>query len=248
VVLASRNAQILREIGMTMNFKKDSSLALKAQLLGQSVAHLAPLNKDESSPLIHKELVFPYSEMVAAASKDNIVIEIASGFRSFDRQLAIFNNKFTGKTDIKDKENNIVDITTLSELEILHAILLYSALPGASRHHWGCDIDVYAPNLLNIDETLQLEPWEYEEKGPMHKLNIWLSNYACDFGFYRPYQTFQGGVAEEPWHLSYKPIADIYMQSFDIKTLKECIENSSIKAKKTILENLPLITKRYIQL
>ena len=231
-----------------MNFKKVTPSALKSQRLGQCVDHLVSLKKGESSPLIHKELVFPYSEMVVAANKDNIVIEIASGFRSFDRQLAIFNNKFTGKTDIKDKDNNIVDITTLSELEVLHAILLYSALPGASRHHWGCDIDVYAPNLLSSDETLQLEPWEYEDNGPMYKLNVWLNNYAGDFGFYRPYKTYQGGVAAEPWHLSYKPIADIYEQSFDITTLEECIENSTIKAKKTILENLPLISKRYIQL
>ncbi|MCZ8486094.1 D-alanyl-D-alanine carboxypeptidase family protein [Vibrio lentus] len=31
-----------------------------------------------------------------------------------------------------------------SEQQKLSAILRWSALPGASRHHWGCDFDVFA--------------------------------------------------------------------------------------------------------
>lgn len=214
-----------------------------AQILGQTDVHLHYVSERFA---IHQAMKGALELMVSAAKTDGIEIEIASGFRSFDRQLMLWNNKFSGKTPIKNSDGGVVSLEHLSALELVHSILLYSALPGASRHHWGCDIDVYAPNLLTEGYQLQLEPWEYSGQGPLAKLSIWLGQYAHQFGFYFPYATFQGGVAEEPWHLSYLPLAQQYQKAFDVGLLVEALNNSAILGKHVIIENIDGIAKRYI--
>jgi len=213
------------------------------QVLGQTELHLHYLNERVA---IHKEMKVAWLNLAAAAKADAIELKIASGFRSFDRQLMLWNNKYSGKTAIKNLAGETISTESLSPLTLMHSILLYSALPGASRHHWGCDIDVYAPNLLAKDYSLQLEPWEYSEQGPLAKLTVWLSQHAHQFGFYFPYASYQGGVAAEPWHLSYAPLAQQFQQNFDIALLAKTLEHSSILGKAVIIENLEDIATRYI--
>ena len=214
-----------------------------AQVLGKTEQHLVYLNERVA---IHREMKPAYTLMVEAARTDAIEIEIASGFRSFERQLMLWNNKFSGKTLIKDITGDVISPENLSPLALAHSILLYSALPGASRHHWGCDIDVYAPNLLADGYQLKLEPWEYSEQGPMARLSEWLTKYAHQFGFYFPYAIYQGGVASEPWHLSYLPLAQQYQSAFDINALAKTLSNSALLKKEIIIENLDEIANNYI--
>jgi len=197
---------------------------------------------------IHKEMLQPYEQLQAAAQQAGFDLTIASGFRSFERQLMIWNNKFTGKTAIKDAQGNTVNINNLTKLEKVHAILLYSALPGASRHHWGCDIDIYAPNLLSTGKTLQLEPWEYQKEGPFASLSAWLTMHIQTWDFYFPYASYQGGVAAEPWHISYAPISHKYQQHFNIKALAKVLEHSTIQGKETIVSHLDDIIARYVDI
>lgn len=214
-----------------------------AQLLGQTEQHLHYISERVA---IHQKMENDFTAMVNAAKAESIELRVASGFRSFDRQLMLWNNKFSGKTPIKNSAGEVVSLQHLSALELVHSILLYSALPGASRHHWGCDIDVYAANLLAKDYQLQLEPWEYSEQGPLARLSAWLEQHAHQFGFYLPYATFQGGVAKEPWHLSYLPLAQQYQQAFDIDLLVQALKNSTILGKQVIIDNIDDIAKRYI--
>ena len=214
-----------------------------AQLLGQTEEHLYYVSERVA---VHQQMKSAFDTMVTAAKADAIELTIASGFRSFDRQIVLWNNKFSGKTPIKNSAGEVVSPAHLSPLELAHSILLYSALPGASRHHWGCDIDVYAPNLLAKDYQLQLEPWEYSEQGPLATLSTWLVQHAHQFGFYFPYASFQGGIAKEPWHLSYLPLAQQYQQAFDVELLAQALKCSSILGKKVIIDNIDNIAKRYI--
>lgn len=213
------------------------------ELLGTTEQHLHFLDERVA---IHKDMLPAFQALSIAAQKAGIHLKIASGFRSFERQLLIWNNKFSGQSTIKDNQGNIIDKSSLSDDELMHAMLLFSALPGASRHHWGCDIDVYASNLLADDYQLQLEPWEYSEQGPLSKLSIWLNKYAHQFGFYFPYATYQGGVAAEPWHLSYAPLAQHYQKGFNKINLEEVLLTNEISGKKIILNNLDNIIERYI--
>lgn len=228
---------------------------LSAQLLGLTDNHIHYFTQNHNQKTgqsvnsrslgIHHLMLADFQALVASAAKADIEIKIASGFRSFERQLLIWNNKFTGKAAIKNINGEQVNISELNEFEIIDAILLYSALPGASRHHWGCDIDIYAANLLN-GQALQLEPWEYEQSGPMAKLSTWLTENAQKFGFYFPYDSFRGGIAAEPWHLSYAPLAKKYQSALSLDELQQCLLQADIAGKQAIIENLPTITKRYI--
>ncbi len=216
---------------------------LANQVYGKTAEHILFFSETLG---INKAMLKSYRALETLAKKSNIEIKVASGFRSFDRQIQIWNNKVAGKTTIKDKENNIIDTRKFSELELVHAILLYTALPGASRHHWGCDIDIYAPNLIKDNYQLKLEPWEYYSQGPFAKLSQWLKLHGSKFGFYFPYDKYRGGVAEEPWHLSYAPLAEVYQSAFNIDELAQCIEQSDMLAKKTVLDNLHKFTQMYI--
>ena len=224
---------------------KNSKTELLAQFLGLSTNHLHFINKNQA---IHQEMVNAFNQLTRHAKQDNIELTIASAYRSFDRQLLIWNNKFSGKTSILDSRNNIVDISKMSAIDIVHAIMQYSALPGTSRHHWGCDIDVYAANLIDENYQLKLEPWEYEKQGPMAALTSWLDEHAQQYGFYRPYAEYQGGVAVEPWHLSYQPIAKTYQQAYSLEALANCLKQSDILAKQAILDNLTALVSRYVVL
>lgn len=227
------------------------------QLLGLTDQHIHYLTNDnavksgqaslKAQTGIHKQMCTAFKALKQSAKKEGIELKIASGFRSFERQLLIWNNKFSGKTAIKNSSGDTIDISSLSDSQIIEAILLFSALPGASRHHWGCDIDVYAPNLLAADTSLQLEPWEYQTSGPLERLAHWLTEHAAKFDFYLPYDCYRGGVAEEPWHLSFAPLAEQYQSTFNLEKLQACLINSDIAGKMIIIDNLSYIESRYIK-
>ena len=91
----------------------------------------------------------------------------------------------------------------------MFAILTWSALPGASRHHWGTDIDVFDKQKVESSgQKFELVTGEYESDGPCSALAHWLEDNIQNFGFSLPYASYTGGVAREPWHLSYRAIAD----------------------------------------
>ncbi len=213
------------------------------EILGLTTKHLIQLSP---SIAIHKDMLLAYQALTKEAKKVNINLSIASGFRSFERQLLIWNNKFIGITPIKNSSGSTVNIKNLSSNDILHAILLFSALPGASRHHWGCDIDIFASNLLPEKTKLQLEQWEYEKNGYFEKLSNWLMEHAHKFDFYFPYDKYRNGVAAEPWHISYMPVAKKYQEKVSCELLMHYLLNIDIKGKQSIMEQLPEIFQRYI--
>jgi len=223
---------------------------LQAQILGLTDSHIHYFAQNAQFPEkkvgIHQQVLPAFQALVAKGKKAGITIEVASGFRSFERQLLIWNNKYTGKSAVKNIDGKTLALAELSSLEKIQSILLFSALPGASRHHWGCDIDIYAPNLLSKEQALQLEPWEYEPTGPMAKLTEFLAKEAQPLGFYFPYDNYRGGVAAEPWHLSYAPLAKKYQQAMDISALKQCLTETNIEGKNTIINELTNIVEQFV--
>ena len=187
--------------------------------------------------------VAAFEEMQAEASKVGLDMQIASSYRDFNRQLLIWNAKWTGQREVLDINEQPVDMSRLSDEKKLHAVLLWSALPGASRHHWGTDLDVYDKKAVDATgQPLQLTQREYSAGGPCHGLAIWLEHHANEFGFTLPYAKYKGGVAAEPWHISHAdPSAKLVEQSI----LKEQIESCNIEGKTVILNNLEEIISRY---
>lgn len=206
------------------------------QLTGRSRTHLEEL-KDPPCAL-HLEVVRPFLAMRAAASADGIELVAFSGFRDFDRQLAIWNGKFRGERPLQDRAGKPLDALALSPAERVAAILWWSALPGASRHHWGTDFDVVDARAKPPDYKLRVVPEEYLAGGPFHRLTRWLDAHMHAFGFYRPYATDLGGVAPEPWHLSHAPVAARAEAAFSLDGLREVLVASAIDGKDEVLAAL----------
>ncbi len=213
------------------------------QLTGRSDHHIHWYSKNIG---IHHKVVEPWNNMVKAARKAGFNLAIASGYRSFERQLSIWNRKYSGELTVKDVDNQLLDITKLSPQQQLEAILTYSALPGTSRHHWGTDLDFYDPSCLDEDQSLQLEPWEYIDSGPFSLLTAWLFENAQEFGFYFPYDKYRGGVACEPWHLSYFPLAHLYEQELTSEMVNECIMLSDMLGQKEVIKQVELILTQFV--
>ncbi|MEQ3513697.1 M15 family metallopeptidase [Pseudoalteromonas sp. BZB3] len=209
---------------------------------GLSEAHLTEYKGKQ----LHQEIVDDFRALELAAKNAGFDLEIASAYRSFERQSLIWNNKFSGKRPILNANNEPVDIANLSEIEIIQAIMLYSAMPGASRHHFGTDLDVFAPNLLKLGQTLQLEPWEYQFDGPFYTLNTWLDENLSKFGFYRPYEEFRGGVAEEPWHISHIACSKGLFEYQNIENIKQALKASNVLGHNILIENMPSLYERFV--
>jgi len=158
-----------------------------------------------------------------AAVEVGFRLEIASAYRSYERQLAIWNAKLAGERPVLDDDDQVVDLVTLSEEECVRCVLRFSAMPGASRHHWGTDLDVFDAAAVDDDYRVQLSLAEVDASGPFGPLHEWLDQRIAagkSFGFYRPYDEDRGGVAAERWHLSYAPLAIPYEQGSSAEVLR----------------------------
>lgn len=200
---------------------------------------------------LHRDVLPALKRLTERAAGEGFDLCVASGFRSFERQLVIWNAKAQGLRPVLDDTGAVVDLSVLGELEKVIAIMRYSALPGGSRHHWGSDLDVYDRNGLTQGDAVQLLPSESEPGGPFYEfhrwLNVQLANGRCE-DFYRPYDIDRGGVAPEPWHLSYAPLAQQYQSQFTVDMLSTVIEHADIEFKATILDNLSYLFQRFITL
>lgn len=217
------------------------------QLTGQTASHV--VSNDISRPAVRLQApVFAaYSAMHSAAADAGLSLAIASGFRDFDRQLGIWNRKFSGAAPLYTIDGAQLDYNSLAVGEIVDAIMTWSALPGASRHHWGTDLDVYDPRPFAAgDKSLQLVPEEYDEGGPCHELALWLQRHAQDFGFFFPYRQYRGGVAAEPWHLSYHTLAAQAQQQLSLEVLQQALTDADLAGKDYVLACLPELKERYV--
>lgn len=176
-------------------------------------------------------------------------LAVASAFRSFDRQLAIFNAKACGERPVHDDAGNPLDMAALDEMGKLHAILRFSALPGASRHHWGTDLDVYDAAAMPADYRLQLSPAEVAPGGLFDALHCWLDERMAEggsHGFYRPYRSDRGGVAPERWHLSYAPLALDCERRLSPAVLRAAWTGAQLEMRDLVDAQLEALFDRYV--
>lgn len=215
-------------------------------LTGRSAAHLVTLG--DGPHRLQQDAALAFEKMRQAARQAGFDLQPASTFRDFDRQLAIWNGKFRGERPVLDKNSQPVEISSLTTPERCELILRWSALPGASRHHRGSDLDVYDPSRLPAGQSLQLEPWEYEEGGYFYPLNQWMTAHMAEFGFYRPYAKDRGGVAVEPWHLSFRPLAAECERLLTPQVLISAWAGKDVAAADWLARQMPVLFPRFIAL
>lgn len=221
-----------------------------AAVVGQTDVHLCTTAEAERvGARIHTEAVEPFARLRAAAAREGFELTILSGYRGFEQQLSIWNRKARGELAVLDSTARPLDIATLAPEELAFAILRWSALPGASRHHWGTDIDVYDAAAKPRDYEVELIPAEVERGGMFAPLHEWLDTRMADgtaFGFYRPYDADRGGVAPERWHLSYAPVAAVYTRLLTPELLRRTIAAADMLLKDAVLAHLEDIYERFV--
>jgi LAS superfamily LD-carboxypeptidase LdcB len=214
------------------------------ELTGRATTHVRDVPELECR--LHVDVAEPAARLRVAAAAAGIDLAIVSSFRDFDRQVGIWNGKFRGERPLLDIRGQPLDAANLDESARVEAILLWSALPGASRHHWGTDIDVIDRAAVPPHYRPQLTIEEYTGNGPFAPLNDWLAANLGDHGFFRPYTTDLGGVHPEPWHLSYAPVSRGALNALTLDVLREAIETSELLGREQVLARLPAIYSRYV--
>lgn len=146
---------------------------------------------------LHRETWKAFKSMADAAAADGIKLILRSATRNFEHQKSIWEGKWTGSRLIEEGANAAEKYPDPKTRAL--RILLYSSMPGTSRHHWGTDIDLN--NFTN----------EYFKEGKGAEIYEWLVANGPSFGFCQPY-TAKGsdrpyGYEEERWHWSYIPLA-----------------------------------------
>jgi LAS superfamily LD-carboxypeptidase LdcB len=204
------------------------------------------LQQDDLHAAVHASALEPFLDMKADAARSGIDLTIASGFRDFDAQQRIWDRKYRGERPLYDAHGNVRDHSVLSPGELVEAIVCWSAVPGASRHHWGTELDVIDAAALPRGYRVALLPHEAEPGGVFHGLHVWLDAHMTRYGFFRPYRTFRGGVLAEPWHLSYAPVSVQALQRLTQELLYEAVSASDILGKEIVLARLADIHSRYV--
>lgn len=154
---------------------------------------------DKAGRYIRKETLGAFIRMFEAALKDGIQLRIISATRNFEAQKKIWEDKWFGRRILEDGVNAYKDISDPKARAL--KILLYSSMPGTSRHHWGTDIDINS-----------LDP-KYFAKGKGKKEYQWLVKNGPHYGFCQTYTEFSDqrktGYQPEKWHWTYMPVSSI---------------------------------------
>lgn len=178
---------------------------------------------------LHKESYAAFVRMYEAAQKDGINFTILSATRNFNRQKEIWEGKWKGSIKVGGKD---LSVTVPDPVERARTILLYSSMPGTSRHHWGTDMDI---NSLDN---------HYFDSGKGKAEYEWLVAHAHEYGFCQPY-TAKGverpnGYEEERWHWSYMPLAKKYLSAYGRQVTPDMIggfDGAETAAKLNVIEN-----------
>lgn len=173
--------------------------------------------------VLRKEAGDAFEQMCEAAAKEGIEMYSQSSYRSYNRQLAIWERKFK-----KFSSHGY------SDKQVIKKIIEYSTIPGTSRHHWGTDLDI-----IDLKVTMPSDPLlerHYLSGGVYSKLYDWMLTHANTYGFYQVYTNDmqRNGFKFEPWHWSYKPLATEMLKNYLAIDLKKFFKEMTISGKDSI--------------
>jgi len=147
---------------------------------------------------LQKEVKGALDSLVAAAARDGISLSVISATRNYQVQKRIWENKISAKS-----AGNFNQLDKYQRLSIVQNILSYSAMPSTSRHHWGTDVDFCSVDL------------SFWRSNSGKRCSAWLKENAADYGFALVYtQGREGGYHHEPWHWSYLPLSELFLEDY----------------------------------
>jgi len=215
------------------------------ELTGRTRSHVVELGA--VGCVLHRDVAQPFLDLRDAARAAGYDLVAVSAFRDFDRQRSIWNSKFRGERPVLDRQGQLLDLHDWPAADRINAILYWSAMPGASRHHWGSDFDVIDRKALAPGAAVELVPEAYRDDGPHAALSVWLSENMAEFGFFRPYVSERAGVSPEPWHLSYAPVSVPALRQMMPAVLLEAWRTSDIDGVEWLIDNVDILHARYVE-
>ena len=214
------------------------------ELTGRVRTHIGEVREPHCA--LHIHVIPPFLRLRQAALADGFDVVPHSSFRDFSRQLAIWNGKFAGSRPVLDAAAQPIDMSALAAAARIDAILLWSALPGASRHHWGTDVDLIDRHATAPGFEVRLLPEEYGAGGPYAPLARWLEGNAARYGFFRPFRGVLSGVQPEPWHYSFAPVAENARRALSPAVLRDALAGAPLAGKEEVLARLEELHARYV--
>ena len=195
---------------------------------------------------VDRAIVGDLQSLVSVAKADGFELRVESAYRSFEKQLSIWNRKARGELPLLSETGVPMELPK-DEEELMYAILTWSALPGASRHHLGTDIDVVDGAACPEGYEVQLTPAECE--GMFAKFHAFLTarmEAGESFGFSRVFVPGRGKIRPEGWHIAHLPTSRKRLESFSLDVLRRIYERSEMECKRAVLANLPKLAEEYI--
>tara|TARA_R110000868_G_scaffold38661_9_gene135172 strand:- start:4747 stop:5418 length:672 start_codon:yes stop_codon:yes gene_type:complete len=204
-------------------------------LTGKTEDHLT---RGFSGFLFNQKADLAITALAKRAKAKGFELKVVSSFRGFEQQKSIWQKKALGQKVLLDTNGNPLRFEDLTADQIVDAILRWSAFPGASRHHWGTDVDVFDAKAVAANYEVQLTPQEVA--GVFLPFYSWIDELVASDdaeGFFLPYDQDRGGIAPEAWHLSYRPVAKeyekLYSEEFFINHVKSLNDIALIKEVKS---------------
>ena len=154
---------------------------------------------------LDSRIVDAYTSMISAAKQDGITLKIISGFRTYQGQTTLFNNK------VNKYLNQGYSREKAKELAAQ-----YVAPPGTSEHLTGLAVDLISTNWYSYNSDLNSN---FEKTKEFE----WLYNNCAEYGFVLRYPKDKvaiTGYSYEPWHYRYVGVE----AAKEIMSNKICLE------------------------
>lgn len=150
---------------------------------------------------LRKETFDAFARMRNEALKSGVNLRIVSATRTFFEQKRLWEDKWNARMPVNTDSGEFLpkpfsrqDYLTKDQRAL--RILEFTAMPSASRHHWGTDLD-----FNNVNPS-------YWNSARGQREYSWLIENAPTFGFCQVYSANRlSGYKEEKWHWSFLPIA-----------------------------------------
>lgn len=195
---------------------------------------------------VDKNVLPFYNKLKESLRAGGFRLRLESAYRTFDKQLSIWNRKASGELKLLDA-NGLPMERPRDEEQLMFAILTWSALPGASRHHLGTDLDVVDGNACPAGYEVELTPAECDGMfAPFHKRLTELMEEGESAGFSRVFVPGRGRIQPEMWHIAHLPTSRRYLENFSLARLRSIYEKTDIACKSALLDNLDQLAKDYI--
>jgi LAS superfamily LD-carboxypeptidase LdcB len=214
------------------------------ELTGRVRTHIVDLPMPVCA--LHVDVAAAFLSMRRAALRDGLDLQAVSAFRDFERQVAIWNGKVSGARPLLDAQGGPLDAHELAPADRIAAILNWSALPGASRHHWGTDVDLIDAGAVAPGYRVKLSADEFALGGPFAALSAWLEAHAARFGFFRPFRGVLSGVRPEPWHFSFAPVAENARRALGPEVLRSALQQAPLLGRDDVLARIDELHARYV--